>query len=64
MLKKIKDPSLRFGMTEICHFERSEKSRNLSFSGVMEFLFMNVSKCAVKTRLIRNAEREINYYAL
>nr|VFK30398.1 MAG: hypothetical protein BECKMB1821I_GA0114274_101532 [Candidatus Kentron sp. MB]VFK75200.1 MAG: hypothetical protein BECKMB1821H_GA0114242_101732 [Candidatus Kentron sp. MB] len=44
MLKKIKDPSLRFGMTEICHFEHSEKSWNLSFSGVMEFLFMNVSK--------------------
>nr|VFK30648.1 MAG: hypothetical protein BECKMB1821I_GA0114274_10172 [Candidatus Kentron sp. MB]VFK75365.1 MAG: hypothetical protein BECKMB1821H_GA0114242_102040 [Candidatus Kentron sp. MB] len=42
MLKKIKDPSLRFGMTEICHFERSEKSRNLSFFGVMETLFMNV----------------------
>nr|VFK25747.1 MAG: hypothetical protein BECKMB1821G_GA0114241_101555 [Candidatus Kentron sp. MB]VFK29740.1 MAG: hypothetical protein BECKMB1821I_GA0114274_101154 [Candidatus Kentron sp. MB]VFK74891.1 MAG: hypothetical protein BECKMB1821H_GA0114242_101154 [Candidatus Kentron sp. MB] len=44
MLKKIKDPSLRFGMTEICHllFERNGKSRNLSFFGVMEFLFMNV----------------------
>nr|VFK34787.1 MAG: hypothetical protein BECKMB1821I_GA0114274_108411 [Candidatus Kentron sp. MB]VFK76948.1 MAG: hypothetical protein BECKMB1821H_GA0114242_108511 [Candidatus Kentron sp. MB] len=43
MLKKIKDPSLHFGMTKICHFEQSEKSRNLSFFGVMEFLFMNVT---------------------
>nr|VFK23571.1 MAG: hypothetical protein BECKMB1821G_GA0114241_100542 [Candidatus Kentron sp. MB]VFK27950.1 MAG: hypothetical protein BECKMB1821I_GA0114274_100540 [Candidatus Kentron sp. MB]VFK74475.1 MAG: hypothetical protein BECKMB1821H_GA0114242_100540 [Candidatus Kentron sp. MB] len=51
MLKKIKDSSLCFGMTKICHFERSEKSWNLSFSGVMEFLFMNVNQSISRSAL-------------
>nr|VFK27665.1 MAG: hypothetical protein BECKMB1821G_GA0114241_102923 [Candidatus Kentron sp. MB]VFK33041.1 MAG: hypothetical protein BECKMB1821I_GA0114274_103924 [Candidatus Kentron sp. MB]VFK75706.1 MAG: hypothetical protein BECKMB1821H_GA0114242_102924 [Candidatus Kentron sp. MB] len=37
-------PLLCFGMTKICHFERSEKSRNLLFLGVMKLFFMNVNQ--------------------
>nr|VFK33473.1 MAG: hypothetical protein BECKMB1821I_GA0114274_104613 [Candidatus Kentron sp. MB]VFK76232.1 MAG: hypothetical protein BECKMB1821H_GA0114242_104713 [Candidatus Kentron sp. MB] len=44
MLKKITAPSPRFGMTEICHLEQSGKPGSLSFSGRMEFLFINVNQ--------------------
>nr|VFK22907.1 MAG: hypothetical protein BECKMB1821G_GA0114241_100334 [Candidatus Kentron sp. MB]VFK26518.1 MAG: hypothetical protein BECKMB1821I_GA0114274_100121 [Candidatus Kentron sp. MB]VFK74562.1 MAG: hypothetical protein BECKMB1821H_GA0114242_100653 [Candidatus Kentron sp. MB] len=44
MLKKGKDPSLRFGIIKIYRFERGEKSGNLYiFQGDGIFLFMNVN---------------------
>nr|VFK26541.1 MAG: hypothetical protein BECKMB1821G_GA0114241_102146 [Candidatus Kentron sp. MB]VFK30324.1 MAG: hypothetical protein BECKMB1821I_GA0114274_10152 [Candidatus Kentron sp. MB]VFK75170.1 MAG: hypothetical protein BECKMB1821H_GA0114242_10172 [Candidatus Kentron sp. MB] len=33
-------PRFALGWQKACHFERSEKSRNLLFSGVTELLFM------------------------